>query len=314
VVRPGTFSGTPRDNGTAGLMRTDPVSLCLIVKNEEVNLPACLTPLVDLVDEIVVTDTGSTDRTRDVATSFGARVFDFPWTQSFAAARNACLQHASGPWTLWIDADDRVDETNRARLRALLDRLGPDDLAFSIRNRLVWPSGRFTMAQHIRLVRKSPELHWKYRVHEQVMLGDEFMGKRARDSGVEFHHTGYAEAVHKRKKEERNIGLLELELLDHPDDPFIVFNLGWGLFLLKRPTEALPYLQKAARITTTRFSFADMVHVRLMWTYDMLGQTGEALRVCREGQRLFPNHPQLIEYERRAAQSPWSMQVDARPQ
>jgi glycosyltransferase involved in cell wall biosynthesis len=168
-------------------MRADSVSLCLIVKDEETNLPACLTPLVDLVDEVVVTDTGSTDRTRDVARSFGARVVEFPWTQSFAAARNACLQHAGGPWTLWIDADDRVDEANRARLRALLDRLGPDDLAFSIRNRLVWPSGKVTLTRHVRLFRKSPGVHWKYRVHEQLMLGDQYMANKARDSDVEFY-------------------------------------------------------------------------------------------------------------------------------
>jgi glycosyltransferase involved in cell wall biosynthesis len=295
-------------------MRADRISLCLIVKNEEVNLPACLTPLVDLVDEVVVTDTGSTDRTRDLAAAFGARVIEFPWTQSFADARNACLRHASGPWTLWIDADDRVDEANRARLRALLDRLGPDDVAFSIRNRLVWPSGKVTMTDHVRLFRKSPEVHWKYRVHEQVMLGDQWMGNKARDSDVEFHHTGYAEPVHKRNKEERNIALLELDLRDHAHDPLILFNLGWGLLLLQRPAEALPYLQKAARVTPANFSFADMVHVRLMWTYDVLGQTGEALRVCREAQRLFPNHPQLIEYERRVAQSPWSIQFDTRLQ
>jgi glycosyltransferase involved in cell wall biosynthesis len=96
------------------------VSLCLIAKDEEHNLPACLAPAVGLVEEIVVVDTGSTDATREVARRLGARVFDFPWCDSFAAARNETLRHAQGDWVLWLDADDRLDDDNRAKLRALL--------------------------------------------------------------------------------------------------------------------------------------------------------------------------------------------------
>src|SRR5262249_27025191 len=72
------------------------VSLTMIVRNEEHHLPDCLASVRDLVDEMVVVDTGSTDRTKEVARSFGARVFDFPWVDSFSAARNAALAHATG--------------------------------------------------------------------------------------------------------------------------------------------------------------------------------------------------------------------------
>src|SRR5262249_33980822 len=95
------------------------VSLCMIVRDEEANLPACLASAADLVDEVVVVDTGSTDRTREVAARFGARVFDFPWVDDFAAARNESLRHATGDWVFWMDADDRLDEDNRGRLRGL---------------------------------------------------------------------------------------------------------------------------------------------------------------------------------------------------
>src|SRR5262249_35977342 len=96
------------------------VSLCLIVRNEEANLPACLGSSADLVDEVVVVDTGSIDRTKEVAARLGARVFDFPWVDSFAAARNESLRHATGEWIFWLDAADRLDEENHQRLRALL--------------------------------------------------------------------------------------------------------------------------------------------------------------------------------------------------
>src|SRR5262249_55825806 len=89
------------------------VSLCMIVKDEEANLPACLGSVADLVDEVVVVDTGSADRTREVAARYGAKVYDFAWVDSFAAARNESLRHATGDWVLWLDADGRLDAGNR---------------------------------------------------------------------------------------------------------------------------------------------------------------------------------------------------------
>lgn len=97
----------------------------MIVKSEEHNLGECLRSVTDLVDEIVVADTGSTDKTKEIARQFGAKVIDFPWIDHFAAARNAALQHATGHWRFWMDADDRLDEDNRAKLRALFAQL-PD--------------------------------------------------------------------------------------------------------------------------------------------------------------------------------------------
>src|SRR5262249_35866166 len=99
------------------------VSLTMIVKNEEANLPACLEGWRDLFDEAVIVDTGSSDRTREVAAALGAAVSEFAWVDSFAAARNAALGRATGDWAMWLDADDRIDPPNRARLRALLDSL-----------------------------------------------------------------------------------------------------------------------------------------------------------------------------------------------
>ena len=73
------------------------VSLCMIVKDEEANLAACLRPIGDLFDEIVVVDTGSTDRTREIAREFSrARLFDFPWCDDFSAARNESLPPSEG--------------------------------------------------------------------------------------------------------------------------------------------------------------------------------------------------------------------------
>jgi len=99
------------------------VSFALIVRNEEAKLPACLESIAGIAGEIIVVDTGSTDRTKEAAAGFGAKVFEFPWIDDFAAARNECIRHASGEWIFWLDADERVDEENREKLRRLLDSL-----------------------------------------------------------------------------------------------------------------------------------------------------------------------------------------------
>ena len=98
----------------------------MIAKNEEANMAACLQPLANLVHETVVVDTGSADRTKEIASQVGARVFDFPWIDDFSAARNDSLRHATGSWIFWMDADDRVDEANRQRLEAIFARLGDE--------------------------------------------------------------------------------------------------------------------------------------------------------------------------------------------
>src|SRR5262245_19779528 len=94
------------------------ISLCVIARNEDANLPACRQSVADLVDEMIVVDTGSTDRTKEVAALLGARVFDFAWVDSFAAARNESLRHATGDWIFWLDGDERLDDANRDLFRA----------------------------------------------------------------------------------------------------------------------------------------------------------------------------------------------------
>ncbi len=103
------------------------ISLTMIVRNLEAHLPGCLESVADLVDEIVLVDAGSTDATKAVAAQFGGKVkiFDFPWCDDFAAARNESLRHATGDWALWLDANDRLDDINRQRLQKLLAGL-PD--------------------------------------------------------------------------------------------------------------------------------------------------------------------------------------------
>src|ERR1700733_7692594 len=98
------------------------LSLCMIVKNEEATLSQCLDSVRDLAGELVVVDTGSTDATRNIAASHGARVLTFDFTTvNFAAARNHAIAHASGRWILMLDADERLDASGGVAIKRLVD-------------------------------------------------------------------------------------------------------------------------------------------------------------------------------------------------
>ncbi len=107
----------------------------MIVRNESAHLADCLGSVADLVDEIVVVDTGSTDGTRDLAARFGARVYEFTWVDSFAAARNESLRHATGDWIFWLDGDEFLDEENRLKVKALFDGLKDENAAYVMKQR-----------------------------------------------------------------------------------------------------------------------------------------------------------------------------------
>ena len=109
------------------------VTACLIVKNEAKVIRRCLDSVRGLVNTVVIVDTGSTDRTKELARGFGARIFEFPWVDSFAAARNESLRHATSQWCFWLDADDKLDENNRQKLRRLIGTLGDENVAHMMR-------------------------------------------------------------------------------------------------------------------------------------------------------------------------------------
>ncbi len=102
------------------------ISLCMIVKNEEAVLDRCLSSIYDLMDEIIILDTGSTDTTKEIALRYTNQVYDFKWTNDFSAARNAAFSHATCDYIYSADADEVLDATNHERLRLLKENLLPE--------------------------------------------------------------------------------------------------------------------------------------------------------------------------------------------
>lgn len=106
------------------------ISLCMIVKNEEAVIARCLDSVKDLVDEMNIVDTGSTDNTKEIVKQYTNRIFDFKWIDNFAAARNFSFQQATKDYILWLDADDLLNIEEQEKFRVLKNTLSPKLMSF----------------------------------------------------------------------------------------------------------------------------------------------------------------------------------------
>src|SRR5262249_28054503 len=157
-----------------------------------------------------------------VAQKLGATVYHFPWVDHFAAARNVAMDHANGDWVFWMDADDRIDATNREKLRSLLGQLTDENVGFVMKC-LCLPdpeTGAATVVDHVRLFRKVPNLRWQYRVHEQILGSIRRTGGNVRWSDIVIQHVGYQDKKLRARKLERDLRLLSMEDKENPNEPF----------------------------------------------------------------------------------------------
>jgi glycosyltransferase involved in cell wall biosynthesis/thioredoxin-like negative regulator of GroEL len=204
------------------------VSLCMIVKDEEAMLPRCLAAAAAFVDELVVVDTGSTDRTVEIAESFGARILHHGWTGDFSAARNVALDAATGDWLMYLDADEVLVEGDGPKLRDLLGRTWREGFFITETNHVGdLEDGAAVAHNALRLFRNRPEYRFEGRVHEQFAHRLPNLPERLESSQVRIEHFGYLGAVRDAKeKSRRNLELLQRQLADGVDTPFLHFNLG----------------------------------------------------------------------------------------
>jgi GT2 family glycosyltransferase/glycosyltransferase involved in cell wall biosynthesis/SAM-dependent methyltransferase/Tfp pilus assembly protein PilF len=207
------------------------LSVCVITRNEELNLSRCLASVQTLADQIVVVDTGSTDKTLDIARNFGAEVHDFKWSDDFSAARNAALEHARGDWILILDADEELPSDQHARLKVDMSNRKLIALRLPLVNQGQEAEGRSYVP---RLFRNAPGVHFAGRIHEQVFPSLITLGKvwgLATGLGTaQILHHGYTkEAVAERKKVERNLNLLRKAVEECPEDANLTMNLGLEL-------------------------------------------------------------------------------------
>ncbi|GAB2718080.1 glycosyltransferase [Paenibacillus thermoaerophilus] len=150
------------------------VSLCMIVRNEEEVLARCLDSVADLVDEIVIVDTGSTDKTKEIAARYTDRIFDFEWIDDFAAARNYSFSLATQSYIMWLDADDLLFEKDREKFRQLKQTLDPRYDSVVMEYHLAFDDAGNPTAgsRRNRLVKRSKGYRWVSPIHEYLDVSD----------------------------------------------------------------------------------------------------------------------------------------------
>ncbi|HTI99453.1 MAG TPA: glycosyltransferase, partial [Dongiaceae bacterium] len=223
------------------------LTVCLITKNEEKFLGQCLQSVREVAHQIIVVDTGSTDRTVEIAQEHGAEVQTFAWCDDFSAARNVALEPATGDWVLVLDADEELAPAAAESLRAALR----DPAVMAWRLPLV-DVGREAEGRSFvpRLFRNAPGLFYVGRVHEQVFSSIEVRraewGLENRLGEAQLIHHGYTkEVLRDRNKIERNLRLLEQAIEEFPGEPHLLMNLGLELARSGREAEALARYQEA---------------------------------------------------------------------
>lgn len=229
------------------------LSLCMIVKNEEKTLRVCLESVKDIVDEIIVVDTGSTDNTIQVAKSFGAIVEKFEWIDDFSAARNRSLERATGDWILYLDADEKITPENGQMIREAIRH--PDLTAVNMIEHIPQEKGNLfktASSDYCRLFRNDPKIRFAGRIHEQILPSINSINGKVLKSSIRIDHWGFAISEEKRKtRAERNLKLILLELEEDPsknDDPFTHFNIGMTYAAMGRNSEAKSSLLKSTEI------------------------------------------------------------------
>lgn len=260
-----------------------PISACLIAKNEEKYLEGCLQRLKPCGFEIVVTDTGSTDRTKEIAAKYADKVLDFEWIDDFSAARNFCAKNASNNWILSIDCDEYVNDVDVPKIRILTQKF-PHALGIINITNIILNNGEQQYGRE-QVVRFYNKRHFSFinRIHEQLMVNDPSKVKVYDERFImpmELIHHGYAIGPEEmKKKQERNLNLLLKSLENNPEDPYACFQIGQSHYVLGNYEEAIKYYDKALSYNPSLgLEYVQLLIVGRANAYKRLGRYNEELQ------------------------------------
>ncbi len=282
-------------------MKPQEITLCMIAKNEEHNIASALRSVLDLVDEIIVVDTGSTDRTKQIAASLGANVFDFEWCNDFSAARNFSLSKATCPWILVLDADETISSKDHSRIKELLkeDRF----FGFELIQRNYVTDGSingtvpcgdeydeergytaFLPVPIVRLFRNDPRIKFQGYVHEVVSDSLKDHDLPVKQTDIPIHHHGYAATGNTGSKLKFYYELGKEKLKKRKGDFKAYYELGVNCALRGDQDQALELLKKSVSLNP-RFHQSQMM---LGTVYMNKGQLEPAIGHLKKALELAP--------------------------
>lgn len=209
------------------------ISLCMIAKNEEEYLEQCLNSVKEIADEIIIVDTGSTDKTKETAKKFNSKIYDFKWSDDFSAARNKSLKHATKDWILVLDADEALDKEGVKTIKEIIEDKETD--AFLLLQKSYTNEASvagFVSEKHkkdgkeyagwygsfiARLFRNKKGYEFEGAVHELVEPSVEKKSGRIAATNIAVHHYGNSDAGARKKKMQMYLELCKRKAREKPD-------------------------------------------------------------------------------------------------
>ena len=258
------------------------ISLCMIVRDEEKVLGRCLDSIVDLVDEIIIVDTGSVDKTKKIAEKYTDKIYDFPWCDDFSAARNFAFSKGTGAYLMWMDADDVFPVSEKRKLFDLKEELEKDpcDVVMMIYDAGFGEKGNPSFSYYReRLIRNCTKAKWQGCVHEVIVP---FGVVRWKEIHIE-HQKESTEYSDRNLKIYEKI-LLERRYLDVREQ----FYYGRECFYHRKYGKAAEVFAKFLKEPTAWLENKLEAVRFLSYSLQALGKTEEAFDVLLQGLRLAP--------------------------
>ncbi|HHV97827.1 MAG TPA: glycosyltransferase, partial [Clostridiaceae bacterium] len=274
------------------------LSLCMVTFNDEKDLPYCLQNMKHFVDEIIIADIGSTDRTVDIAEQAGADVYCTKWNKDFSEAKNLCLEKANGKWILFLQPNEIISAEQLIKLNILLDDPNTEGYLLYIDRR----SENYRISspvESLRLFRNRKEYRYKYKAFE--CIPDICLANNIKDSGIRIIHKTDADLSYKIQLLN---SLLQEDLNDHPEDSYLQYIYGIELLNRRMFKESIEYFQKAlknmenldnlSKMNSLSSLFVPHLYKCLGWSLTSLQQYSNAKEVLEEGVKKYPFYTDLL--------------------
>lgn len=271
------------------------ISGCVITKNEEKNIARCIESYKDIIDEVIVVDTGSDDKTVEIAQRLGAKVYHYEWHNDFAAAKNYALSLAQGDWIIFLDADEFFAEGHCYNVKKYIALLHRDKKYDGICCRMANIEENGELRNYIiqiRIFRNHPDIRYINSIHESLrkntgQLNVFFVEKE----DILIYHTGYASSVGTTKAE-RNLKLLLEAKKKGYFPPYFNGYMSDSYFVMKDWDNAIAYAQKYIDSGVSFFGYNIKPYINIIESMIQRGDDTElVIEKTKEFIKKFPDNP-----------------------
>lgn len=282
-----------------------PISVCIIAKNEEKYIEKCLQYLKPFDMEIIVTDTGSTDRTKDIAAQYGAKVYDFPWVNDFSKARNFCAEKASYNWILALDCDEYIQKFNEQQLRSCMEKYPVGIGRIVLKNAVYKQDGKvgYSCEEVPRFYNKK-YCCFQYSIHESIALKPELSSEKLKtqetfQTSIEVMHVGYMVSDEILKaKQQRNLKLLYESLECEPErSAYTYFQIGQSEHAIGNYKAAVEGYSKCLKVENDiKLQYVQNCIIQLATAYAQLDEPVKAVEALEKYKDQIKTAPFLYTY------------------